>query len=507
MSEALDRLPELASAHLRMVLLALLFATALALPVGIAARSRAGLSRALLAAAGVVQTIPALALLAAMVPLLSGVGLPGIGVLPAFVALVLYAILPIARSTLSGLRGVDPAVLEAARGVGMTPAQSLRDVELPLALPHIVSGLRTAAMWTVGMATLSTPVGAPGLGDLIFAGLQTRQPALLLVGCGAASSLALALDGAIALLARGAERGSRGGGSAALRSGAAAMAALALFAFVTPMLHGRAEGRPVLIGAKTFTEQLILAELLREVVIDAGASEVEVRGSLGSTIAFDALAAGELDVYVDYSGTLWANVLHREGRPDLEAMAQELRDTHGIEVLASLGFQNAYALAMREADMRAGGLTTLEDLARSARSLRLGVDYELLHRGEWAELVRSYGLSFAETRTMDPALLYEALAAGEVDVASVYTTDGRLAAMHLDTLSDPHGALPPYDALILARRGFTRERPALAAALASLEGRLSALAMRAMNGAVDGEGRAPRAVAREWLATQRAARD
>lgn len=507
MSEALERLPELASAHLRLVLLALAVAAALALPLGIAARSRAGLSRVLLAAAGVVQTIPALALLAAMVPLLSAAGLPGIGVLPAFFALVLYAILPIARSTLSGLAGVDPAVLEAARGVGMTHAQSLRSVELPLALPHIVSGLRTAAMWTVGMATLSTPVGAPGLGDLIFAGLQTRQPALLLVGCAAASLLALGLDGAIALLARGAERGSRGGGPAALRGGAAALAALSLFAFVTPMLRGGAASRPVLIGAKNFTEQLILAELMREVVVDAGASEVEVRGSLGSTIAFDALAAGELDVYVDYSGTLWANVLHHEGRPDLDVMARELRDQHGIEILASLGFQNAYALAMRQDDMRASAITTLEDLAPRAPSLRIGVDYELLHRGEWSELVRSYGLSFAETRTMDPALLYEALAAGEVDVASVYTTDGRLAAMHLDTLADPHRALPPYDALILARRGFADERPSLAAALTSLEGQIDALAMRTMNGAVDGEGRSPRAVSAEWLARGRAVRD
>ncbi len=206
MSEQLALLPYLLGAHVRLTLAALLLGAAVAVPVGVLVSRAPRLEGLVLGLAGVIQTVPALALLAVMVPLLSSAGLSGIGFLPAFLGLVLYSLLPILRNTVTGLAGIDPAVREAAEGVGMTPGQRLRMVELPLALPVILAGLRTATVWSVGMATLSTPVGAPSLGNYIFSGLQTRNYDAVLVGCAAAALLALGLDGLLRILARGYSR-------------------------------------------------------------------------------------------------------------------------------------------------------------------------------------------------------------------------------------------------------------------------------------------------------------
>ena len=207
MAEQLALLPGRLAAHLELSLTALALAALLSVPLGVRVARRSGTSSVILAAVGAAQTIPSLALLAIMVPALASLGLllhvplaalglelRGIGVAPALVALTLYGMLPILRNTVTGLAGVDPAVREAARGVGMTPRQQLWRVELPLALPVIVAGLRTSAVWIVGTATLSTPVGATSLGNFIFSGLQTRNADAVLVGCVAAALLALALD-------------------------------------------------------------------------------------------------------------------------------------------------------------------------------------------------------------------------------------------------------------------------------------------------------------------------
>src|SRR4051794_3942614 len=206
MHEALQALPTLLAAHLRLSAAALGTGALLAFPLGVGAAGRPRLLAPVLLLASVVQTVPGIALLAVMVPLLAwlgaavapaGIAVRAIGFLPAYLALTLYSLLPMLRNTVAGLGGAAPAVGDAARGVGMTEAQLLRRVELPLALPTLVAGLRTATVWTVGMATLSTPVGAPSLGNLIFCGLQTRDTAAVLGGCAAASALAPVLHGLV----------------------------------------------------------------------------------------------------------------------------------------------------------------------------------------------------------------------------------------------------------------------------------------------------------------------
>jgi osmoprotectant transport system permease protein len=319
-------LPGYLRSHIALSAAALALGVALSLPLAVLAARSERVRWPVLAGAGLIQTIPSLALLALFYPLLlalsgltravSGLSLPALGFLPAVLALTLYSMLPILRNAVAGLRGVDPAVLEAADGVGMTAGQRLRLVEAPLAAPVVMAGIRTAAVLTIGTATLATPVGQTSLGNYIFSGLQTENWVFVLFGCGAAAGLALVVDQLLALVETGLARRSRrrivAGGAALLLGTVAALA---------PLLAAPAPR--YVLGAKNFGEQFILARLMAS-RLEARGWRVEEKDGLGSAVIFRALAAGDLDAYVDYSGTLWTNVLARKDTPPRAVLLAEL---------------------------------------------------------------------------------------------------------------------------------------------------------------------------------------
>lgn len=500
MTEQLALLPEYLTGHLRLTLLALLFATVASVPLGILASRIAWLERPILGIAGVIQTVPGLALLAVTVPLLAAIGLPSIGFLPAIIGLTLYGILPILRNTVTGVAGIDPALVEAAKGVGMTDLQRLRYVDLPTAAPVIVAGIRTATVWIAGTATLSTPVGATSLGNYIFSGLQTRDFNAVIVGSAAAAALALLLDGLVHMLEAGIQARHHGRVGIAL----AVLVGLSGYTLATSVADAftRAE-RPIVIGAKTFTEQYILGDVLAGQIERRTGRPTRLLSSLGSTVAFDALRSGDIDVYVDYSGTIWTTILQRTIVPDrasvLRGVAEALERDFHVTLVGALGFENAYALAVRGADADRLGLRRISDLVPLAPTLRMGSDYEFFARPEWASIGAAYGLSFASRISMDPSLMYQAISLGNVDVISAFSTDGRITAFDLRVLDDDRGAIPPYDAVILTNRRLVDEAPDVLDALGGLVNTIDAERMRAMNLAVDQGGRQPGAVAGELL--------
>lgn len=504
--EILQRLPALVSAHLSLSVAAILAGTAISVPLGIACARRAALRGPLLATAGMVQAIPGIALLALMVPVLAaidtvsrpwlGIEVPPLGFWPALVALWLYSMLPILRNTVVGLRSLDPSVLEAATAMGMTPRQRLRIVELPLAMPVLVSGLRTATVWTVGTATLATPVGGRSLGAFVFGGLQTRNWAMVVVGCVACAALAIGLDLLIGTVERAVA--ARRGRIAAIALLVATIAA----GIAWPALDGGRRGaianeargslastldRPVRIGAKTFTEQFVLARVVAAELGEAG-FESEIVEGLGSTVLFDALASGEIDVCVDYSGTLWTNVLGRAAGPGAAEVRAEvayrLALDEGIRVLGPLGFENAYALALRREIVEALGISSIGDLAAHAAGWRIGGDYEFFARPEWRSIRETYGLDPLEEVGLDSTFMYGACERGDVEAIAVFSSDGRIAAFDLATLADPLGAIPPYEALLLLGREAADD-PALVEALRNMVGAIDVESMREANLLVD----------------------
>jgi osmoprotectant transport system permease protein len=504
-NEELSLLPARLSAHLGLTLVALLVGVVVSVPLGVLVSRVRRLEAPVLGAASVAQTVPSLALLAFMVPALAALGVRSIGFLPALIGLSIYSVLPILRNTAAGLSGIDPALIEAAQGVGMTPRERLFRVELPLAAPVIVAGIRTSAVWTVGTATLSTPVGAQSLGDYIFGGLQTRNNAAVLIGCLASAALALTLDGLVRVIEIGLRRRGRG----VLGLGLFGLVALGALA-VAPVVRGLGRGgeAPVVIGAKGFTEQYILSRILAGRVSAGTGLSTETLDSLGSTVAFDALRAGQIDVYVDYTGTIWATVMKRGEVPSdrkevLREVTQYLEDEHGIVVACSLGFENTYAIAMRRADAARLGIRRLGDLAAHARSMAVGGDYEIFHRPEWRALETGYGLRFGEQRSMDPSLLYEAARGDGVDAITAFSTDARIVSYDLVVLEDDRHVIPPYDAVVLVSARAARERPQVVEALRGLEGAIDADTMRRMNVAVDEKKETPAKVAERFLRERR----
>lgn len=474
------------SAHVLLAAAALALGIIVALPLAVWASRSPAVSRITLGFASLVQTIPALALLALFFPVLLslrsvfGEGLPTLGFLPALLALALYALLPILRNTVTAREQMAAGVLEAADGVGMTQWQKLRLVEAPLAAPYIMAGIRTAAVWTIGAATLSTTIGQPSLGDPIFAGLQTQNWALVLAGCIASAGLAMIADALLGTIERGFARRKRwmvwGG------------IVLALAGIATAGIAQRPTSEEtVVIGAKNFSEQYILARLIGQRLEDAGYA-VEYRDGLGSAIVHQALTSGAIDISVDYTGTLWTNQMRRSDNPGREAMYEELtrweQDTSGTRVLGRLGFENAYALAMREDRAAQLGIETMEDLARQAPRLTIGGDVEFFERPEWAAVRSAYGLTFARRRNFTSTFLYDALTGGEADVISAYTSDGRVAADRLRIIQDTEGAFPSYDALVLISPEAAQDA-GLVAALEPLVGAISVEAMREANLSVD----------------------
>jgi osmoprotectant transport system permease protein len=365
----------------------------------------------------------------------------------------------------------------------------------------IVAGIRTSAVWTVGTATLSTPVGAPSLGNYIFGGLQTRNYGSVVLGCVASAVLALTMDRLVQLLMRGVEQRRR-------RLTVLSMIGFALLSVcaLVPLLRSvlTSEERAIVIGAKTFSENYILAHILADQTRRQTGLPTRTLESLGSTVVFDALVNGQIDGYVDYSGTLWSTVLkHGDPRPDREALlarvTAELQEKYGILVVGRFGFENTYALAIRRDDARRLSLRRLGDLAPHVPGMRMGGDYEIFQREEWSSIVSTYNLSFAEQRVMDPSLMYEAIKSRQVDVIAGYSTDGRIAAYDLVALEDDRGALPPYDAVILVSTRLLREHPQVVEALRQLGGRIDAPTMQRLNRGVDEEKRTPAEVAKSFL--------
>jgi osmoprotectant transport system permease protein len=465
-----------------------------------------------LAFASLIQTVPSLALLALFYPLLLAVsglaerlfgeGFSALGFLPSLLALALYSMLPVIRNGVAGIVNIDSALIEAARGVGMTEWQRLWRVEVPLAMPLLMAGIRTAAVWVIGGATLSTPVGQVSLGNYIFSGLQVQDWVSVLFGCVAAAVLALAADQTLGAIESGLARRSR-------PRVAAGAAVLVMGIGVAAIPFGGSASAAYVVGAKSFSEQYILAELMSERIREAGGATVQ-RSGLGSAIVFQALASGDVDVYVDYSGTIWANVMGRADVPRREPMLSELRAwlerSYGVAMLGALGFENAYGLAMRRDRAEQLRIATIADLAAHAPRLAIGGDFEFFARPEWEALRVAYGLQFASRREFESTFMYEAVASGEVDVISAFTSDGRIAANDLLVLADPAGAILPYDAIVLIAPGRARDA-LLRRALEPLLDSIPMALMQEANYRVDRDrGKETPAAAARWLAREIAAR-
>ena len=484
--------------HIFLVVISTTAAVAIGVPLGVLASQRPRLASPFVAVANIVQTVPSLAMFGFLlpVPLIGGVGARA-----ALAVLILYGLLPIIRSTIVGITGIDPSIREAGVAMGMTPRELLRQVELPLALPSIVAGIRVAAVVGVGSATIAAAIGAGGLGQYIYRGLSMVDSAVILAGAIPAALLALVVDGGLLWLER--RLSTRRRRSRRLIE-VAAVSVVAAALIGSAALSARAPAS-IVVGSKNFTEQVILGEIVAQTIERETRLKVERRLNLGGTLICDrALLSGDIDVYVEYTGTALTAIFHRPAANDPRAVTETVRDLYagtGRTLLPPLGYDNTFAILVRGADARNRGLRTIDDAAKVAPEWRAGFGYEFLERPDgYKGLARTYGLMFrAPPQVMDLTLSYRALASGQVDLIAGDATAGLIKALDLVQLQDNRRYFPPYDAVPIARADTLLRYPQVRKALERLAGRITADDMREMNYAADARRENPTDIARRFL--------
>jgi len=497
---------QLSLEHLFLVAVSTGIAVVLGIPLGILLTRSPSLSKPVMGFANIMQTVPSLALFGFLIPLnvyvLHVRVLGGIGAHTAVVALVLYALLPIIRNTFTGIESVDPAIREAGRAMGMTGSQLLFQVEMPLALGFILAGVRVATVISVGTATIAAAIDAGGLGRYIFRGLRMNDNTLILAGAVPAALMALGADFILGKI----ERVYRA--PVALRLRRLIWAAMVLVAaggvWLAVMAYPGKQGERIAVGSKDFTEQIILGELMAQLIESHAGLSVRRRFDLGGNLAHEALLAGEIDVYPEYTGTGLTVILRRKPLSDAktvyETVKEQYADRFGVEWLTPFGFNNTFAILVRGDDARRLHLQRISDIARYAPAWRAGFGQDFMSRPDgYQGFIRAYGLKFKEAREMDLSLTYRALAQGQVDVIAGNSTDGLIARQGLFQLADDRSYFPPYDAAPLVRQETLARFPVLRDVLNLLGGAISVAEMRELNFQVDGEGRDVKQVAAEFL--------
>lgn len=480
-----DALLQRTAEHLALTGMTVTMALLIGIGLAVLTYRHGGLRNLLTGVCSLMQTVPGIALLVIMLALCGRIGM-----MPALFALVFYALLPIVQNTLVGLHALDPALADAARGIGLGRWQRLWYVRLPLALPFITAGLRTAAVQTVGMATLAAFIGAGGLGQFINRGLFLSDTRLILLGAVPAACMALVLHGILGLdsFAATPDRPKPHKRLAAIAAGFAIAACAAFTALFLPTTVS--SENPVTVGSKNFTEQLIVAEVVAQQIERTTTIPVVRKFGLGGSLVMHrALIEGQIDLAVEYTGTALSAILHRKPLSDPSRSFSTVRDAYaeyGIRWLEPLGFNNSYVLAINRSNPRLRQAHNITDLAASSATLTAGFDFEFAERADgYAGLKKVYGLQFARVVDMHPDLMYAALRRGDVDVISAYATDGRLADPDLIRLTDDRHFFPPYEAAIEVREATMAAHPELERVLSDLSGRLTDARMRAVNAAVD----------------------
>ncbi|MBY4634473.1 ABC transporter permease/substrate-binding protein [Streptococcus suis] len=476
--------------HLRISLLALIIAIAIAVPLGLILSSKKRLTEWSLQITGIFQTIPSLALLGLFIPFM------GIGTLPAVVALVIYAIFPILQGTLTGLGEIDPSLEEAATAFGMNKWEKLKKFKLALAMPILMSGIRTASIMIIGTATLAALVGAGGLGSFILLGIDRNDSALILIGAVSSAVLAVLFGYGIRLLQD--------------KKPKTILLALLVTLFTVgasyvPMLNFST--KQLVIAGKLGAEPEILINMYKLLIEDQTDIKVEIKPNFGKTsFLYEALKSGSIDIYPEYTGTITSTLL-KNSSMDLSTNSDEvytyakeaILEQDGLVYLAPMAFQNTFALAVTEDYAQKNGIEKISDLAKVQQTAVAGFSLEFNDREDGnIGLKNLYNLQL-NVKTMEPALRYEAIKSGNVQIIEAYSTDSKVVTYKLKILEDDKQLFPPYQAAPLLSKETLEKYPELEQVLGVLADKISTEEMTQMNYAVDVEGKLAEQVAREYL--------
>lgn len=501
--------------HVRLTAVAVVIAVALGVPVGIIISYFKKSSKPVIGVANLIQAVPSMALLGLSIPIL------GIGVVPAITMVVLYSLLPIIKNTYTGVSNINEDTLEAAKAIGLTKFQILGKIRIPLALPVIMAGVRVSAVTAVGLMTMAGYIGAGGLGFLIFSGISTTNNYMILAGAIPACILALLVDFIFNLIeqlvtpgalqdvdGRSKEKIKKSNNNKKAVLVATAAVIIGLFVINGVKDNMNRSDKEITIAGKNFTEQYIMTHMMSDLIEGNTDIRVDRKVNLGGTqVCFNALDNDEIDIYLDYTGTIYGDTLNYPPISDMDEVyntsKKDLKDRYGIEVLSQMGFNNTYAMGVAPEIAKEYKLETISDLAKVGHKLTIGSSLEFLHREDGIiGLAKIYNFEFANEIGLDGANKYLAVANKETDVLDVFGTDGLIDKYDIVVLEDDKQFFPPYYAVPLVREKTLEEYPEIEPLLTKLGEILDDKTMIELNHQVDELQREPAEVANEFLVEQ-----
>lgn len=502
--------------HILLTIMAVCIAILVGIPLGILASYVKKLNKPIVWIANIMQSIPSIALLGFMIPLL------GIGDKPAIAMVVIYSILPILKNTTTALAGIDKDIRDAARGIGMTKAQRLFKIKLPLAMPVIMSGIRISAVTAVGLVTIAGLVGAGGLGGLVYGGISTNNISKILAGAIPACILSLLVDfllsfveKALTPIAFSAKVTSANADTIKSHNKRKSVilsiiSMIIVIAIVFNIVGCVNEKNTIKIGAKGFTEQTILANIYAELIEEDTSIKVDVKENLESNVIFSALKNKNIDFYIDYTATIYQNYLNNTQiltPEEIYAVSkQQLNDKHDLSIAGKLGFNNTYAFAISKTTQSKYGFTTITELTDYIKqfpsSLTLGCTYEFIDREDClpnVENIYDFKLGSNNYKGFGSVIRYNAISNGEVEFIDAYTTDALIKEFDLYVLEDDKKAFMPYDAVPIFHNSTFEKFPQLEETIKKLEGKITEEIMIELNYQVDVQKQSAKIVAHNFL--------
>jgi glycine betaine/choline ABC-type transport system substrate-binding protein/ABC-type proline/glycine betaine transport system permease subunit len=476
--------------HLQISLISLFIAMLIAIPFAIFIANKKKISEVTLQIAGIMQTIPSLALLGLFIPLL------GIGKKPAIVTLVIYGIFPILQNTISGLRGIDPVLKEAATAFGMTRFEKLKTYEIPLAMPHIIGGVRTSSVMLIGTATLGALIGAGGLGSFILLGIDRNNPSLILIGAISSALLAIIINALIKFME-----------DKKIKTILSVFLISFIVLLASTFSFGKSSSKNLVIAGKLGAEPDILINMYKDLIEDNTDIKVDLKPNFGKTsFLFEALKNKEIDIYPEFSGTITSSLLDEKidglsnnPKEVYEKARDAIYDQDKLVFLKPMKYQNTYALAVKKSFAEENGLKKISDLKKIEDKIKAGFTIEFNDREDGNKGLKSlYNLDF-EAVTMEPKLRYTALDRGDINLIEVYSTDSEIITHDLTLLEDDKELFPPYQGGALLREETLEKYPEIREALENLSGKISEEEMTKLNYQVDVEGKSAEDMAREYL--------
>lgn len=476
--------------HIQLSFIALLIATLIAIPIGIWLTRHTKIAEPIINIAAIMQTIPSLALLGLMIPFF------GIGRVPAIIALVIYALLPILRNTYTGIKEVDPSLKEAAQGIGMNTYRQLKNVEIPIAMPVIMAGIRTAMVLIIGTATLAAFIGAGGLGDLILLGIDRNNMNILLLGAIPAALLALLFDFVLKHMEKLSYR------KMMIVTGLLLLSFLLVA--IWPLFFQK--DNQMKFAGKLGTEPEIITNMYKLIIEDKTDVFVEIEPGMGkTTFLFNALKSDNIDGYLEFTGTVLGEITKEDAKFTTEKEVyqqanESINKKYQMSLLKPMQYNNTYALAVKKEYADKYQLKSISDLQKVKSTIRAGFTLEFNDRMDgYKGIQKKYGIKFDNVRTMEPKIRYQAIEQGKIDLIDAYSTDAELKKYGMVVLKDDKNLFPPYQGAPLLKDETIKEHPEVVKALNQLAGKITDEEMQTMNYAVTYQNKSPESTARAYL--------